>query len=289
MARERSPARAEAEKLYLDSKGTMKLVDIAAKLNLKDSQIRKWKSQDKWDDKLKGALPKNNSNVTNQKVTKRNSKKEVIADEVKEVMENDDLTDKQRLFCIYYIKCFNATKAYQKAYESSYDVANAEGYKLLVKPCIKTEITKLKQNKLNRLVLSEDDIFQKYIDIAFADITDFVEFGRKLVPIVLDNGATVEIESNYVDFKSSYEIDGTIISEVSKGKDGVKVKLQDKMKALQWLSDRMDLLPIATKEKLKLENEKVRQIQEKIDFEKNRNLKNDEPIQIVIKRKEREE
>lgn len=289
MARERSPARAEAEKLYLDSKGTMKLVDIAARLNLKDSQIRKWKSQDKWDNKLKGALQKNNSNVTNQKVTKRNSKKEAIADEVKEVMENNELTDKQRLFCIYYIKCFNATKAYQKAYESSYDVANAEGYKLLVKPCVKTEITKLKQNKLNRLVLSEDDIFQKYIDIAFGDITDFVEFGRKPVPIVLDNGATVEIESNYVDFKSSYEIDGTIISEVSKGKDGVKVKLQDKMKALQWLSDRMDLLPTATKEKLKLENEKVKQIQEKIDFEKNRNLKNDEPIQIVIKRKEREE
>lgn len=68
MARERSPARAEAEKLYLDSKGTMKLVDIAAKLNLKDSQIRKWKSQDKWDDKLKGALPKSNSNVTNESV-----------------------------------------------------------------------------------------------------------------------------------------------------------------------------------------------------------------------------
>lgn len=69
MARERSPARAEAEKLYLASKGTMKLVDIAAELNLKDSQIRKWKSQDKWDNKLKGALPKSNSNVTNESVT----------------------------------------------------------------------------------------------------------------------------------------------------------------------------------------------------------------------------
>lgn len=78
MARERSPARAEAEKLYLDSKGTMKLVDIAAKLNLKDSQIRKWKSQDKWDDKLKGALPKSNSNVTNRKDTSKARKVNVL-------------------------------------------------------------------------------------------------------------------------------------------------------------------------------------------------------------------
>lgn len=73
MARQRSPARDEAKKLFLNSKGTMKLVDIAAKLNLKDSQIRKWKSQDNWDDELgdksKGALPTSNSNVTNGSVT----------------------------------------------------------------------------------------------------------------------------------------------------------------------------------------------------------------------------
>ena len=34
-----------------------------------------------------------------------------------DVIENTELTEKQRLFCIYYIQCFNATKAYQKAYE----------------------------------------------------------------------------------------------------------------------------------------------------------------------------
>lgn len=47
------------------------------------------------------------------------------------------MTDKQRLFCIYYVRCFNATKAYQKAYGCSYEIANAEGYKNLVKPSIK--------------------------------------------------------------------------------------------------------------------------------------------------------
>lgn len=35
--------------------------------------------------------------------------------------------------------------------------------------------------------------------------------------------------------------DGTLISEVSKGKDGAKIKLADRMKALQWISDHMDL------------------------------------------------
>lgn len=74
MARERSPLRNKAKELYINSKGTMKLVDIATQLDIKDSQVRKWKSQDKWDNELgtsKGALlnkkVQSKSNVTNKK------------------------------------------------------------------------------------------------------------------------------------------------------------------------------------------------------------------------------
>lgn len=253
MARARSPNRDKAFEIYKDYDGDIKLIDIAKELNIKDSQIRKWKSQDNWDEKLKGALPISKSNVTNQNKNKNNIKeyiKEPIAEEVKEVLENAELTDKQRLFCIYYIKYFNATKAYQKAYNSSYIVANSEGYKLLVKPCIKSEIEKLKQHKLNQVMLSEEDIFQRYMDIAFSDITDYVNFGKREIEILEDNQSKT-IEVNYVDFNDSYNVDGTIISEVKQGKDGVSIKLHDKMKALQWLSDHMN---IATdKQKLELE------------------------------------
>lgn len=41
------------------------------------------------------------------------SEKKSIAKEVEEVIENGDLTEKQRLFCLYYIEDFNATKAYK--------------------------------------------------------------------------------------------------------------------------------------------------------------------------------
>ena len=251
MARVRSPARDEAKKLYLESNGEIKLVDIAAKLNILDSQVRKWKSQDKWEQELKGALPKSKSNVTNKKTNKRITNKKPIADEVKEVLENTELTDKQRLFCIYYIKYFNATKAAIKAGYSK-DTAGEQGYQLLQKTSIQVEIQKLKQAKLNRAMLSEDDIFQKYIDIAFADITDFLEFGNEEV-----DGEFGQYTRSYVNIKHSFEVDGTLISEVSQGKDGVKVKLQDKMRALQWLSDRMDLLPTDTRIKLDNEQKKL--------------------------------
>lgn len=101
MARARSPNRDKAFEIYKDHDGDIKLIDIAKELNIKDSQIRKWKSQDNWDEKLKGALPISKSNVTNQNHNKTNIKKDIkepIAEEVKEVLENTELTDKQRLF-----------------------------------------------------------------------------------------------------------------------------------------------------------------------------------------------
>lgn len=264
MARERSPARAEAEKLYLDSKGTMRLVDIAAKLNLKDSQIRKWKSQDKWDDKLKGALPKNNSNVTNQKVTKRNSKKEAIADEVKEVMENDELTDKQRLFCVIYARRMNATKAYQQAYKCSYETAMVNGPRLLGNARIKEQVDSLTQLQFNKEALKRS-VIQKYIDIAFADITDYVQFGQDYYivkdkegnPTLDDEGNIVTKPYNYVRLGESNQVDGTLIGEISEGKDGVKIKLADKMKALDFLTKHCNLLSDEEKTRLDIENKKL--------------------------------
>lgn len=121
----------------------------------------------------------------------------------------------------------------------------------------------LKQERLNREFLSESDIFQKYMDIAFADITDYLEFGQEQEQVMSMYGP-VEVKDpktgekkpllktvNTVRFKESKAVDGTIISEVKQGKDGASIKLADRMKALQWLSDHMG---IATEEqKIKIE------------------------------------
>lgn len=247
MPRPRDPNRDRAFDIYKSHKGNIDLVEIASQLNVSSGTVRGWKSKDNWERKMNGAFQKE----TERSKTKK--KENPAAEDVISVMENTDLTDKQRLFCVLYVKCFNATKAYQKAYGCRYDIANAEGYKLLVNPCIKKEIQKLKQNRLNREMLDEHDIFQKYMDIAFADITDYVEFGRERVnvmgafgPIMVadeDTGKKVPLMKNVntVRFKDSAEVDGTIVTEVKQGRDGASIKLGDRMKALQWLSDHMDL------------------------------------------------
>lgn len=238
LARSPNEKAEKAHKLY---EGGMKLVEIASQLDCSAATIRTWKNRYKWD--ADGNETFQNKNETKRNVSKKNahkkqSEEKAVADEVKQVIQNTDLTDKQQLFCIYYIRCFNATKAYQKAYGCGYTTAVTNGPALLGNTRIKEEILRLKQERLNREFLSEPDIFQKYMDIAFADITDFVEFGSGTFT---DPETDEEVPYSYVNLKDSKNVDGTLISEVSKGKDGAKIKLADRMKALQWLTDHMDL------------------------------------------------
>lgn len=65
MARQRDPRRDEAKKIWLESNGEKQLKEIASELNVSDSQIRKWKSQDKWSAELKSNVTNGKSNVTN--------------------------------------------------------------------------------------------------------------------------------------------------------------------------------------------------------------------------------
>lgn len=240
----------QAKELYLQGR---KLVEIASQLDLPEGTVRRWKSTHNWDSERSDK----NSERSDRKKKEKNRRKEEVVEAVDQVLENAELTDKQRLFCVLYVRCFNATKAYQKAYEVSHETAAAVGYRMLENVGVKNEIQRLKKNRLNREMLDEHDIFQRYMDIAFADITDYVSFGRELVPVMgafgpikikdPKTGKQTELkkEVNVVRFKESSVVDGSIISEVKQGKDGASIKLADRMKALQWLSDHMD---IATEE-----------------------------------------
>ena len=246
MARAPDARAQQAKELFLSG---MKLVDISRQLDVPEGTVRRWKSTYDWESERSDKK----SERSEKKRAKNERKEKPIAEEVRMVMENPELTEKQRLFCILYVRCFNATKAYQKAYECSYETAAAVGYRLLENVGVKTEIQRLKKNRLNREMLDEHDIFQKYMDIAFADITDYVSFGREKVPVMgafgpvmvkdEETGEKVGLmkEVNTVRFRESSDIDGTIVTEVKQGKDGASIKLADRMKALQWLSDHMDM------------------------------------------------
>lgn len=261
MPRQRSPSRDEAKRMYLDSKGKMLLKDIAKAVGKQDTQIRRWKSLDHWDEELKGnvTIPKDNVTKQNNGIEKP-PKTELLPEEI-ETLNNEELTEKQRLFCLYYVRWFNATKTYQKAYSCDYFTAAANGPRLLGNARIKEEIQRIKDAKIKQTMYSTEDYFQKMIDIAYSDVTDYLSFGQEEAQD--KNGNTFMM--NVINLKESCDVDGTLIQEVKQGKDGIAVKLVSKEFALKWLdkhySEATDLQKAqieqlrAQTDKLKADNE----------------------------------
>ena len=220
----------------------MKYKDIAAKYGVSINTVKSWKKRYAWS--------RNKKTKSTQKGCTQNKKgahkKEAVAEDVSQVVINDGLTDQQQLFCLYQSRMFNYTKAYMKAYPGcTYASAAVLGSRLMKNQLIRETIEQLKQNHMNREMLKQEDIFQKYMDIAFADMNDYMSFGQE--EIETDYGPRM---INSVRLKESDQVDGTLITEVKQGRDGVSVKLADRMKAIDWLADHMDIATAEQKAKI---------------------------------------
>lgn len=208
--------------------------------------------------------------------------KKAVESEESTVNENGDLTDKQWLFCLYYTKYWSPTKAYQKSYDCDYSSAKANGYKLLRNIAIKKEIDRMKKELEQETFIESRAILQKYIDIAFVDMTDFIDFTQ-----VESEATETEVEFNpdgskksektevvpytYTKFAmhNSEDVDGTLITEMSKGKDGMfKIKLADKMAALSFLAKFKDLLNENERKQLQTEQARMNIDKTKADIAK---------------------
>jgi phage terminase small subunit len=261
MARARDPNREKSFEIWKEHKGSITNRAIAEQLNVPEKTIGAWKSKDKWNEKLNGVLQ---SKIRSTPIKKEKPKKVIPDEEVTldNFLKDSELTEMQRIFCLYYVKSFNAT---QSAINAGYSSATAhvQGPRLLGNVRVRDEIKRVKEAMRQELFIDAMDVLNKYIKIAFSDITDFLTFGQRDVPVigmmgpVLDeDGKQVMKEVNYVDFKESGFVDGTIISEVKQGKDGVSIKLEDRMKALDKLSLYFDLFP--DKFKRQIEEEKLK-------------------------------
>jgi phage terminase small subunit len=280
----------------------MKYKDLASKYGVSINTVKSWVKRYAWA-KEKGTH-KNSKGCTQSKNEgahkiksaheRENKIKKEAAEEIKEVLENNDLNDKQRFFCIIYAKRQNATKAYQKAYKCTYETAMVEGCKSLKKPKIKEQINKLLESELNKEFLKKG-LIQQYKDIAFSDIGDYLEFGKKRilqwtkdkdgkdVPVIDPNTGEQKInEYSYIDLKDSVCLDTSLITEVSEGKDGIKFKLADKMKAMDVLSKLSNLLSDEEKTKLDLEYRRLQNVKLQVDIEKAKNDNMDDDIEYDI-------
>ena len=269
----------------IDYIGGMKYKEIADKYNVSINTVKSWKTRYKWVKGAKKSMHTKEKKVCTQKEsthTKKIVKDDVEKDIVEEVMENEELNEKQKLFCIYYSKTFNQTKSYQKAYNCGYMTAAVEAHKLLKKPKIKALVDELTEVTISKEVLKKG-LLQQYIDIAFADITEYIEFGEKQEVVYdkdgnpkIDEDGNIKTQSySYVKLGESKKVDGRLITEVSEGREGIKIKLADKMKAMDFLKQHTNMLSDEEKTKLDIEYKRIQN--EKLKAEVAKVTGNDEP------------
>ena len=235
------------ELAYEDYLAGMKQKEIAKKYGTTINTVKSWSRRYEWSKKKKKGAHQNKSVHTKKECKK-------IAEEIVEISELDE---ERQLFCIYYLKYHNKVKAYQKVKpHTPYNSACVMASRWSKQPAVIEEINRLKKELYEDALLDPHDIVQKYIDIAFADLNDYLEYGREEVPVIIKNPDTGEDEVlkrtvNMVKFKESAFADGTILSEVKQGRNGASIKLADRMKALDWLSKHMNIT--TEEQKLKIE------------------------------------
>ncbi|HDR7640746.1 TPA: terminase small subunit [Bacillus wiedmannii] len=246
--------------MYKDSKGEIPIEEIAEELGKSISLVRKWKSKDKWDENITGNITTGKKVIT--KVENPKTKKKLKA-----ILEDEELSEKERLFCLYYVKYFNGTQA---ALKSGYtkESAHVQASRLLRRERVSSYIKELKGELVENVFVEAMDVLKEYIKIAFADITNYLNFGQREITFQDDDGNEVTRLVNFVDLYEADMVDGSIITEVKQGRDGISVKLADKMKALDKLAQYFDLVPDNFKRQIEEERHKMQMEVQKAQVDK---------------------
>lgn len=133
------------------------------------------------------------------------------------------ITDKQKQFCNEYLIDLNATRAYKAVYKSCKkdETARANSSRMLTNANIQQYI-KEKQNDLQqRTEITQDMVLKELAKIGFAEVTDYAE-----------------IKDSFVNIKDTSDIPKEkvgAISSIEQGNFGIKIRLNDKLKALELM------------------------------------------------------
>ena len=228
---------------------------LAKKEGIGKATIVKWSKEYGWSKKEATDRPEATKPTDRQESSLKTV--EEVKDCIKrKIDKSSDLNDKEKLFCHYYIRTFNGSLAVRKAGYSE-KFPDRYAYTLLKKEKIRKYIDELQEEIKNNVIVDIGNVIDLMKRVAFADIGDFIEFGSE----EKERSDGEKYKKNYINFRDMEEVDGQLINEMSVGKDGIKVKLVSKEKALEFLAKYIDYPDKLAKDKFIYEKE--RYIEEK--------------------------
>lgn len=168
------------------------------------------------------------------------------------------MTEAQKVFCDEYLIDLNATRAYKVAYPRVQQrTAEVNGNKLLSNTEVKNYIQERIEERKKRTEVTQDMVINELKAIAFSNATSFVNVKNGVVLIDDTNGLDEGIKKTIVGIKE--------------GRNGIEVKMADKMQALEMLGRHLGMF----KEKIELTNNTSEITKEIDDYIKEKMMSND--------------
>lgn len=156
------------------------------------------------------------------------------------------MTERQKRFCNEYLIDLNVTQAAIRAgYTPKY--ANKKAYELLDKPEIKEYLDKKIKDREQRTEITQDKVVNELAAIAFSNASDFFKVIDKTVTvggsIVLDDEGNPRTykDVEFVNTDKLSEANKKVISSIKQGSNGLEIKLNDKLKALELLGKHLGM------------------------------------------------
>jgi len=154
------------------------------------------------------------------------------------------LNDKQKRFAREYIVDLNKTQAAIRAGYSP-KTAHAQGLRLFKNAEVEAEIQKAQAKRQERTEITQDMVLQELASIGFSDIRKAVTWGKNPIERGDENADANGLGVYPVELVPSNQIDdatAAAVSEVSLTQTGVKVKMHDKLSALEKLARHLGML-----------------------------------------------
>ncbi len=190
------------------------------------------------------------------------------------------LTPKQEAFCLAYLETGNASEAYRRAYNASKmkpNSINVNASKLLADAKVTLRLKELNESAVSSAVMTRKEVLERLSTFARTDLSDLVEFGAYELGQDDDGKPIVQAAWKIRDSVLQDPKKLAAISELSAGRDGIKIKTHSPLQAIQqlaklqgWDVHELDL------EGKRLTNEKLRRELE----DPNQGLP--EPKQVII-------
>lgn len=131
------------------------------------------------------------------------------------------LNPKQQAFVQEYLADLNATQAAIRAGYSS-RTAHAQGHRLLRHAEIQAAITEAQQQRQRRTTVTADRVVQELARVGFGSLRDVVSWG----------GSSLTLRPS----AELSEDQAASLAEVTEGRHGLRVRLFDKLRALEMLA-----------------------------------------------------